>query len=556
MNGSPRAPRAPLAAVMLLMTGCAPMSGPATAAAGAAARIDGEQRGAIGPYLREDKIVVGDFSFVTGVAVTRRYVFAATRGGLIVLDRQSRRWLPPFTTIDGYPFEGSFVVAGDPTDDAVLIGTAGAVLTYRPSLGAVTRTIVPGQIERIVFDRSRPIDGAFVLASSRWYGIGMGGVAVPVTADRIPAPQNRIGSETIEDVYRRFPNIGGFESLLTRDDVTLRGARVTAAARAPERSEVWLGTAGRGLIEVDPIFNKATPHPYGLLGTDATALARTADGVIVATRSQGGTAGGLSMLADDLATSRWFTGDRNRVLDRMHAIRIAVRDGTAWMLTVDGVLRASLSDPESVRLVAERETPRVIGAIVARRDGAWIGGREGLRFVDDSARAAGPLLFNGTVTDIWPDGAKLYLGTLTGLFVGSESSGDFASVAARFGDRRLAQPVAALGSHDSTLAVLLSGGELLELNLTTRQVAANRAPSLPSAVPGFARLAIDGTTITASTLDAVLVLSRVSRIARTLRAGSDLPGQINDVLLTPGALWIATTRGVVRLRRLADGSLP
>ena len=142
MNGSSRAP---LAAVMLLMTGCAPMSGPATAAAGAAARIDGEQRGAIGPYLREDKIVVGDFSFVTGVAVTRRYVFAATRGGLIVLDRQSRRWLPPFTTIDGYPFEGSFVVAGDPTDDAVLIGTAGAVLTYRPSLGAVTRTIVPGR---------------------------------------------------------------------------------------------------------------------------------------------------------------------------------------------------------------------------------------------------------------------------------------------------------------------------------------------------------------------------------------------------------------------------
>jgi ligand-binding sensor domain-containing protein len=541
---------------MLLSIRCAPMSGPAT---GAAARIDSDQRGAIGPYLREDKIVVGDFSFVTAVAVSRRYVFAATRGGLIVLDRQSRRWLPPFTTIDGYPFDGAFVVAGDPTDDAVLIGTAGAVLTYRPSLGAVARTIVPGQIERIVFDRSRPIDGAFVLASGRWYGIGMGGVAVPVTADRLPAPQNRIGSETIEDVYRRFPNVGGFESILTRDDVTLRGARVTAAARAPERSEVWLGTAGRGLIEVDPIFNKATPHPYGLLGTDATALARSADGVIVATRSQGGTAGtagGLSMLADDLATSRWFTGDRNRVLDRMHAIRIAVRDGTAWMLGVDGVLRASLSDPESVRLVADRQTPRAIGAIVARRDGALIGGGEGLRFIGDSAGAAGPAMFTGTVTDIWPDGATLYLGTLDGLFLGSESSAVFASGAARFGDRRLARSVAALASHDSTLAVLLSGGELLELNLTTRQVALQRAPALTSAVPGVARLAIDGTTIAASTLDGVLVLSRVSRIARTLRAGSDLPGQINDVLLTPGALWIATTRGVVRLRRLTDGSLP
>jgi ligand-binding sensor domain-containing protein len=185
-----------------------------------------------------------------------------------------------------------------------------------------------------------------------------------------------------------------------------------------------------------------------------------------------------------------------------------------------------------------------------------IGGGEGLRFIGDSAGAAGPAMFTGTVTDIWPDGATLYLGTLDGLFLGSESSAVFASGAARFGDRRLARSVAALASHDSTLAVLLSGGELLELNLTTRQVALQRAPALTSAVPGVARLAIDGTTIAASTLDGVLVLSRVSRIARTLRAGSDLPGQINDVLLTPGALWIATTRGVVRLRRLTDGSLP
>jgi ligand-binding sensor domain-containing protein len=555
MKAAPRVRRAAFAVLILLSAACAPMSGTG-AAAGGATRIDEDRSGPIGPYLREDKIVIGDFSFVTAVAVTRRFVFATTRGGLIVLDRQSRRWLPPFTTSDGYPLEGASVVAGDPTDDAVLIGTAGAVLTYRPSLGAVTRTIVPGQIERILFDRSRPIDGAFVLASGRWYGIGMGGVAMPVTADRIPAPQNRIGSESVEEVYRRFPNVRGFESILTRDDLTLRSARVTSAARAPERSEVWLGTAGRGLIEVDPIFAKATPHPFGLLGADATALARSADGVVVATRGQGGSGGGLSVLSDDLATARWFTGDRNRVLDRMDATRIAVRDGSTWMLASDGVLRASMSDPESVRRVAEGELPRSFGAIVTRRDGAWIGGREGLRFVDDSANSAGSVLFNGTVTDIWADSRMLYLGTLAGLFIGSESAGTFESGAQRFSDLRLGQSAVAVAGHDSTLAVLLAGGELLELNLMTHRVFQNRAPPLPSAVPGLARIAIDGTTIAASTLDRVLVLSRVSRIARTLRAGSDLPGQINDVLLTPGALWIATTRGVVRWRRLTDGSLP
>jgi ligand-binding sensor domain-containing protein len=220
------------------------------------------------------------------------------------------------------------------------------------------------------------------------------------------------------------------------------------------------------------------------------------------------------------------------------------------------VLRASMSDPESVRRVAEGELPRSFGAIVTRRDGAWIGGREGLRFVDDSANSAGSVLFNGTVTDIWADSRMLYLGTLAGLFIGSESAGTFESGAQRFSDLRLGQSAVAVAGHDSTLAVLLAGGELLELNLMTHRVFQNRAPPLPSAVPGLARIAIDGTTIAASTLDRVLVLSRVSRIARTLRAGSDLPGQINDVLLTPGALWIATTRGVVRWRRLTDGSLP
>jgi hypothetical protein len=57
--------RAAGAALLLLSMGCASMSGPAS---GAAVRIDGDQRGAIGPYLREDKIIVGDFSFVTAVA--------------------------------------------------------------------------------------------------------------------------------------------------------------------------------------------------------------------------------------------------------------------------------------------------------------------------------------------------------------------------------------------------------------------------------------------------------------------------------------------------------
>jgi ligand-binding sensor domain-containing protein len=509
--------------------------------------------------LREDKIVVGDFSFVTAVAVSRRFVFGATRGGLIVLDRLSRRWLPPLTPGDGYPAEGVFVLAGDPTDDAVWIGTAGAVLTYRPSLGAVTRTIVPGQIERIVFDRTQPIAGAFVLASGRWYSLGLGGVAMPANTAQLPAPANRVGSETLDDVYRQFPNVRSFEALLTRDE-TMRSARVTSAARAPERSEVWVGTAGRGILQVDPVFARSTPVPYGLLAGGAGALARTADGIVAASAAPVAAAGGLSILSEDLSTVRWVTGDRRGILERLRATRLSVRAGVAWVVGDDGVYRLSLSSPDDIR----RVTPTGAGfpwgprAILAREGGAWIGDGDGIRFFGDSGQLTGRHELAGfRVNDIAPDGEQLFVATNQGLLV--RAGGDaapFERAARLYGDARLDRPVAAVANHDSLLVALLASGEVVVVNLRTRHTEANAVALLPVAGLAAGRLAMDAQTIWASTGDVVLILSRVSRAPRTLRASAELPGTVADLLLTPGAAWIATSRGVVRLRRLADGTLP
>ncbi len=544
-----------MAALMAITLGCAPASGPA---ATAAARIESSGRGAsISPYLRDDRIVVGDFSFVTAVAVSRRFVFAATRGGLIILDRLSRRWLPPLTAAEGYPAEGAYVIAGDPTDDAVWIGTAGAILIYRPSIGSVQRTIVPGQIERIVFDRAQPISGAFVLASGRWYSLGFGGVAVPATASQIPAPANRIGSETIDEVYRQFPNIRGFESLITRDE-SMRSARVTAAARAPERGEVWLGTGGRGLLQVDPVFAKATPFPYGLLAGGAGAISRSADGVIVASGAPIGAAGGLSLLSDDLSTARWITGDRRAVLDRLRATRMSVRAGVAWIIADDGVYRLALPDPESIVRVAANGSgfPTGARAVLARDGGAWIGDGDGLQFVNDSGQSAAPRELAGRrVYDLSSDGDRLFIATNQGLFVRTRD-GAIERAGLRFADTRFDRPIAAVSNHDSALVALLTTGELIEVSLQSGRTAPNALGML--ALSGLAppRIAIDGESVWASTGDAVLILSRVPRTTRTLRAAADLPGTVADILLTPGAAWIATTRGVVRLRRLSDGSLP
>ena len=68
-------------------------------------------------------------------------------------------------------------------------------------------------------------------------------------------------------------------------------------------------------------------------------------------------------------------------------------------------------------------------------------------------------------------------------------------------------------------------------------------------------LAADGQSIWVAGDRGVAVVSRATGVSRVLPVPSNIPAPALDVMLDRDFVWIATTSGVVRLRRMPDGSV-
>ena len=68
-------------------------------------------------------------------------------------------------------------------------------------------------------------------------------------------------------------------------------------------------------------------------------------------------------------------------------------------------------------------------------------------------------------------------------------------------------------------------------------------------------VAADAQTVWVTGDRGVAVVSRGSGVQRVLPVPSVIPGPALDVTLDPDFAWIATREGVVRLRRLPDGTV-
>jgi uncharacterized protein YfaQ (DUF2300 family) len=119
---------------------------------------------------------------------------------------------------------------------------------------------------------------------------------------------------------------------------------------------------------------------------------------------------------------------------------------------------------------------------------------------------------------------------------------------------RLAQPVAALAIADTVLAMGTTRGELILLS--TRD--GRELPPVLADVRrtgGMAAIAMDATTIWIAGPRGVQLITRSTGLARFLPAGIDVPGDATGIALTRDYAWIATLDGVIRLRRLPDGTI-
>jgi hypothetical protein len=559
------------AAAVLAIAACSPV------APGVGGSVPGI--GGLAGSVRDDRVVLGSLSHVTGLAVSRRYLFAVGEGTVAAYDRQLERWLPPVAGPALRADEPVGAVAADPTSDALWIGVPGAVLTFRPFSGELTRTLVAGNVDRIVFDATDPARGAFVHAGGRWMRVTASGLVSPALPGELPRADSVIAPTTLEELYRQYPGLRSSASLLTRGD-GVRSWPVTAGARAPDRELVYLGTYGNGIFEVDPVFGESTRLPFGLLEPGAGALALASDGVWVASGAGGAVLatrarGGLTFVGDDLQEWRWVTGDElGRVLGGSRALDLAVRDGTAWIATDRGLVQTSLDAPDEVHfwgrlrgLPADRVT-----AVAARDYGVWAGTARGLALVRPDFQVARTIFSGVSVRALLADGDSLWIGTESGLFVLPRASlvaaeeptepavaqprnaAAITRVSAAAGEPRLARPILGLAGAGDVLYVATPEGVLV--------VGSAGPPVQPrltavdfGAVGGATALAVDARTLWVGGRRGLLVVDRDGETSRLLSVGTDLPGEVTDIALAPELAWVATAGGVVRLRRLPDGSV-
>jgi hypothetical protein len=559
--------------VVVVLFACAP-AGPGGAGGGAGAGgaaepvIRSRSRAGI-PMRREDRVVLGRFSDVSAIAVSRRLVFMSTPQGLGIYDRLFDGWLPPLTPDQGFPSDPITAFAADPANDGVWIGSPGAVLYYQPAIDMLVRTSLPGSVDAILFDARDPGGGAFVRAGGQWTRVSPTGFVTTLAGfGDLPPNASRLVPPTLQSVYRQYPALQGFAPLLTRD-AQLRSWPVTAAAEVPERQEVWLGTYGDGMFKVDPIFNQATHYPFGLLDRGVGAIALAADGIWAAGL---GTAeaqrGGLTFVSDNFQQWQWLEGPISLPLRATRVNRLEVRGARAWIATDRGLFIMNTRDETDLAQLSSLNglpADQVL-SVAARDDGAWVGTARGLVFVQDTAGrqlasrvSVGPILASGTaVRALLLTGDTLWIGSDAGLLFlppGSDQAPVRASAA--IAEPRLARPIVALARSDTVVAVA-NTDEVLRFNVHTGQL----MPRLANGAMDFGGIGqitamrMDAHTLWVGGPSGVLVISRSNEVARLLTIPADLPGAVYDLQLQDEYAWVGTRWGLVRLRRLNDGTVP
>lgn len=522
---------------------------------------------------RDDRLVVRAHDDVFGVAVSSRHVFALSTGGLATFDRVFERWLEPSAPV-AEAMQGAgtsrarfAVMAADPIEEAVWIGVPGGVVIYRPRVEQVVRVPVIGEPELIAFARGG-VGDAFVRSGGQWLRVSRAGFASPLPSG--PGSVELQLPSSLEEVYARHPALRAQLPFMLRDaEGATMSARITTAAIAPDRpSEVWVGTIGDGVWQVDAGMQQARALTYGVRDDDIGALAIGADGVWTA--GQGSArAFALSFVHQDLQqfARRAHRGFANT--SGMRVQQLVVRERHAWLATDRGLWRLSLVGRDAPRTqwrVSNGLPDDVVLTVLPRLDGAWVGTRRGLAFVADDASDIGApvpsLGFDGeAVRALAAVGDRLYVGTPSGLFV-RDARAERSSVERVAGV--LPRPVTALVWHDSVLLVVSERAAALH-TLTDGgpgpRVRADSLARLELAIADIGvpvRAQVDARSVWIAGTAGVLVWrrDRLLEAPRLLRAGAELPAAVTDLVVGDVWAWVGTREGVMRVRLAAEGGLP
>ncbi len=349
------------------------------------------------------------FHLVSGMTRDDRQLYAASEGGLQILDLLSGRWQQPSTMEDGYPVdEGPAAAAYDPFERVVWLGTTtGGLHSYQVDFGRWRLEASPGlgpivAILPLSEDRG---EGVLVRTPTGWYLVErFSGAVRPLPPGQLPPEAAALEAPAHERLRLLEPAYAAAGATLTAD----RGGRtwpVTSFVAGDRPGVYWLGTAGDNLYRLDVRFLEAEPRPFGLLTSGSGALAVDAGWLWIGGDGRGPRRGPVraghdlqqwrqyeagivpapSELVEDIlvpADAVWFGGrgglyrlDRRSdrwlqvagVGGRLPVRRLAAVEGGLWAATDLGLVRVSADGAVEGTFFEGR----AVHAVVAANGGIW-----------------------------------------------------------------------------------------------------------------------------------------------------------------------------------------
>jgi ligand-binding sensor domain-containing protein len=433
---------------------------------------------------------------VLAVAASPWLVFSATTHGLLIYDRVARRFRPPVTAIDGYPAVRVRRAIADQTGNAVWLdlGTSGGYIRF-------------------------DVDGRI------W----------------TPGPLPSTGSDrtlTVEAALARAPLADAMRAAILTDS-RLRIHQFTAAAATPDRSEIFLGTNGLGLVRVDANTGEWQVLTYGLVAPSVGAVAIASDGVWAAANVSFARSPdqrrGLSWLAPDLSLTR--AADFTFLSSR----RLLAAGNQLWVATEQGVIRI-----DQATLRSRTWDLQDVTSLARTTEGVWVGTTHGLSIIRAANDQVDEVASGGVaVLSLLADGDTLWIGTSVGL--GQLLPGhDAISVPSGLDTRpTLRVPVYALATVGDTI-VMATGQQLVWRGPEMQDwLAITLPPSIGR--PTALTAGPDATLWVGGTLG-LAEAELASGLIHVHSVPFEVPAAVRDLAADRSYLWAATDSGLMRIQ--------
>lgn len=490
----------------------------------------------------DEMVVIGDFSVVLAVGAGNDVVYTVTTTGIGRYDPRFDRWeLPVRIPATLLPPMGAPALV-DPVDRSLWVGGHAGLLHYDPRLELTETVAVPGGVYELMFDRDDTFSGLYVRSGVGWKQVARGSGFLSDVAS-LPPPDRQIRASRIEELQRRLPGLAARSLALS--DPRLRSYRFTAAGEVRETGDVFVGTDGMGLLRLDPVTQELAPLPFGLVGTQALAVARTADGVVVGSGARDARRG-FTWVSADLQRYRQDEGPPATGYRFTNVLDLAGSEIDLWAATDRGVWRVG-ADGGALRQAAELVgDAEVAYAVAPVPGGAWLGTERGLFFVDDAGESRRvDAQVREPVLAVLPRGDTVWVGVARGLgFVPPD--GDQVLVPGQVADEPwLRDPVVALASAGTALVAATQeriawrdsvGAWTVERSIRGE---VGRIVALQGDPGGVWILGTGGLARFRPGVPAFPVQVRES----------DLPGLPRDLAGDDRYLWIATDGGLMRMDR-------